>query len=734
MKRFLFLLFFPLSLFGQPTVWIIGDSTVRNTTAGQQGWGDPLANEFDPAKVKVVNRAIGGRSSRTFLTEGRWDAVLENLKEGDFVLMQFGHNDGGEMFAGNRPRASIKGTGNESETGIVEASGKEETVHSFGWYLRKYCQDTLAKGATPVVISLIPRNIRNDDGLIEPDTKTYAKWAKESAEATGAFFIPFNRLLAERFNELGEEETDAIFCQTDHTHTSPKGASFNAQVLAEALRELPKNPFQKLLLSQLWLPHVFSDHMVLQRDEAVPIWGRSQANETITVSLGEQEVSTQADANGDWSLTLSALPAGGPHTLKVSASESREFQDVLIGEVWLCSGQSNMDFTVAPTKKRYFAGTANWKDELQEAEQPRIRMFTAEWTLADQPLRDIEGEWKVANPESVRNFSAVAWFFARELQDELDVPIGLITSAYGASTVEAWTSKEKLKQIPEASDLLKSFQYKKRAYRDDPQVLEKYGESLTRWQEAGEKGRAPIHPDPIQDQHNPAVLYNGMIAPLIPYAIRGAIWYQGESNVGTRNLYPALQKGLVEDWRQRWDRVDFPFYFVQLAGYKAPNPEPGDSSWASMREAQSQALELPNTGMAVTHDIGEQEDIHPRNKQDVGDRLARLALAKTYNQDLVATGPVYESATVENAQIRVTFANAADGLVAQEGNLEGFAIAGEDKNFRWAETRIDGESVLLSHPEIPEPKFVRYAWADFPVKANLFNTERLPAAPFRTDP
>ena len=249
MRSFFLFLILSVPLLAKPTLWIIGDSTVRNNTAGQQGWGDPLAKEFDPAKITVINRAIGGRSSRTFLTEGRWDAILAELKKGDFVLMQFGHNDGGEMFTGTRPRASIKGTGDESKDGTVESTGKAETVHSFGWYLRKYCQDTLDKGATPIVASLIPRNIRGDDGLIAPDTKTYAAWAGDSAQKTGAHFVPFNRILAEKFNALPKEEVDAIFCGTDHTHTSPKGAIFNARVMAAELRKLPDCPLADHLLA-----------------------------------------------------------------------------------------------------------------------------------------------------------------------------------------------------------------------------------------------------------------------------------------------------------------------------------------------------------------------------------------------------------------------------------------------------------------------------------------------------
>ncbi|MGJ8696907.1 MAG: rhamnogalacturonan acetylesterase [Verrucomicrobiaceae bacterium] len=284
--------FFLTPLVAKPTLWIIGDSTVRNNTAGQQGWGDSLIKEFDPAEITVVNRAIGGRSSRSFITEGRWDAILTNLKEGDFVLMQFGHNDGGERFNGVRPRASIKGTGNETEIGIVETTGKEVTVHSYGWYIRKYCRDTLAKGATPIVASLIPRNIRGDDGKIAPDTKSYAVWAEVSAKQTGAHFIPFNKILAGEFNALPKGEVDAIFCGTDHTHTSRKGAAFNARILAWELRKLPDCTIGEHLIASLWLPHLFSDHMVLQRDWTFRDWGRVHVGSQVSVRLANQTQST----------------------------------------------------------------------------------------------------------------------------------------------------------------------------------------------------------------------------------------------------------------------------------------------------------------------------------------------------------------------------------------------------------------------------------------------------------
>ena len=714
----------------KPTLFIIGDSTVRNQTSGQRGWGDPLVSHFDPASIEVVNRAIGGRSSRTFLTEGRWDAVLANLKAGDFVLMQFGHNDGGAL-NDDRCRASIKGNGEESEDIIRKTDRKPETVHSYGWYLRKYIADTKAKGATPIVVSLIPRNIWKD-GRIGRAADSYAGWAREAAAQAGAAFIDFNSLLAGRYEALGPEKTGLLFAGTDHTHTCAAGAEFNAHALATALRGGALSPY--LLPADLWLPHVFAKHMVLQRDTPNALWGSTLPGTEVTASIAGQEAKTTADADGKFRLDLPALPAGGPHVLEVKAAATRKFEDVLVGEVWLCSGQSNMDFTLAPTGKRYFAGTTNWQEEVAAAKHPRIRMFTAEWAMREDPQPELEGQWKPCSPESADDFSAVAYFFGRRLQQELGVPVGLITCAYGASTAEAWLSKEKLDQVTSLKKLQDDFRKKFIAYRDDPKPFEKYGHGMAKWLAGGKKGRAPKHPDPVQDQHNPCVLYNGMISPIISYGIRGAIWYQGESNVGTRQLYPALQEALITDWRERWGRGDFPFYYVQLASHKPAAPEPGNSSLASMREAQASSLTLPHTGMAVTIDIGEEKDVHPRNKQDVGARLARLALAGTYGKKIEPCGPVFKMAEIEDGHVRLHFDHIAGGLVAKDGALKHFAISGDDRKFTWASAEIDGETVIVSSPAVPRPAYVRYAWADNPADANLFNSEGLPAAPFRTDP
>jgi sialate O-acetylesterase len=715
----------------KPALFIIGDSTVRNSTAGQQGWGDPLIARFDPAKIEVFNRAIGGRSSRTFLTERRWAAILAHLKPGDFVIMQFGHNDGGPL-NDDRARASLKGNGEDTEEIVRKADGKPETVHSYGWYLRNYIRDTQARGATPIVVSLIPRNLWAN-GRIARAAADYGLWARQAAAQEQAHFIDFNALLADRYEALGPAATAALFCGADHTHTAAAGAAFNAEVLAAAIRSLTGCELgQALLPEKLWLPAIFSDHLVLQRDLPLPVWGTATPGAAIGVTLATTSATTTADAQGNWRAELPPLPAGGPFTLAVACpGATLTISDVLVGEVWLCSGQSNMDFTLAPTPKRAFSGVTHWPQEIAAANHPQLRMFTAEWTLRELPQREVAGRWAVCTPATAAGFSAVAYYFGRSIQERLKVPVGLVTCAYGASTIEAWIREETLQAHPQFAGLLTEFGRRRTAFRDNPKLLEDFGKQLAK----ANDGRLPKNPDPVQDQHNPFVLHNGMIAPIAPFAIRGAIWYQGESNLNTRQLYPALQQALIEDWRALWRNPRLPFYLVQLAAYKAPPKDPaGGSQLAEMREAQARALAIPHTGMAVTIDIGDEKDVHPRNKLDVGRRLARLALNGTYGQPDIASGPVFRDAVVEGDRIRVRFDHAGGGLVANGGPLRQFAIAGADRKFVWADAVIDRDSVLVSSPAVPQPAFVRYGWADNPVGANLCNREGLPAAPFRSDP
>lgn len=714
----------------KPALYLIGDSTVRNSTAGQMGWGDPLVNEFDPAKIRVINRAIGGRSSRTFLTEVRWDAVMAHLKPGDFVLIQFGHNDGGKL-NDERCRATIKGIGDETEDIVRITDQQPETVHSYGWYLRKYISEAKAKGATPIVVSLIPRNIWKD-GKIGRSDDSYAGWAKQVAEQEHALFIDFNNLLGDRYESLGQEKTAALFAGTDHTHTGPLGAAFNAKVIAAALRELKDCDLgQGLLPAELWLPSIFSDHLVLQREMAIPVWGTAVPGAEVKVGLAGESAVAKAGDDGCWRIELPKLAAGGPYQLEVSSgAATRTYQDVLVGEVWLCSGQSNMDFTLAKTAKRSFAGAADWEKEVVAADHPQLRMFTAEWAMNEFPQREVPGSWAVCSPATVGDFSAVAYYFGRAIQDDLKVPVGLVTCAYGASTIESWIRVESLAAHPQFKVLLDAFSKKCLAFRDDPKQFLDYGNALAK----STGGKSPKNPEPIQDQHNPFVLHNGMIAPIAPYAIRGAIWYQGESNMNTRKLYPDLQRTLIEDWRVQWGNPELPFYFVQLAPHKAPQADPSGGQIAETREAQAKSLMIPHTGMAVTLDIGDEKNVHPRNKLDVGKRLARLALAGTYGKSVAASGPVFHQAAVEGGRIRVKFDHFGGGLVAKDGTLKQFAIAGVDGKFVWADAVIEGDSVLVFSPAITAPAFVRYGWADNPAGANLYNSAGLPAAPFRTDP
>lgn len=721
----------------RPTnVWILGDSTVRNRTDGQMGWGDPLVAEFDPARAEVHNRAIGGRSSRTFRTEGRWAAVLENARPGDFVLLQFGHNDGGSYFDGSRPRASIKGNGDETVEGTVERTGANEVVHSYGWYLRQYCAEARTASLHPIVLSPIPRNRRDEHGRIHRADRDYAKWAREAAEQSGASFVDLNAVLAARFDELGQDATDALFCGTDHTHTSPAGARYNARVVADELRRLP-GIGALLRAPDLWLPALFRDHAVLQRDLPIAVWGRARPAVQVTVELAGRSIDTTADARGAWRVELAPLAGGGPHRMTVTAGAARRVvDDVMIGEVWLCAGQSNMEFTVAKTERCPYAGVRDAEQVLQNADEPRIRVFTVERALREAPQPDVHRAWRVSSRRTVPEFSAVAWLFGRGLFDALDdVPVGLLVTAHGASTAEAWISPQRLLAEPTLAPLVHDFERERVRFRDAPERLADYGRRHRQWLAATERdgssaGRAPRHPDPARDQHSPGVLFHGMLSPLLGYGVRGVLWYQGESNIVTRELYTDLQRALLEDLRERTGRPELPFYFVQLPGYRAPKHEPADSSWASMRQAQARTLALPQTGMAVTIDVGEADDVHPRDKQTVAERLLRLALVRTYGHGGAATGPTLRSARREGNAVRLVFDHVHGGLVAAGGALRHFALAGVDGTFVWADAKIDGDDVVLRSDAVAAPQRVRYAWADNPTGANLQNAARLPAAPF----
>ena len=454
--------------------------------------------------------------------------------------------------------------------------------------------------------------------------------------------------------------------------------------------------FAQPLPAEVELPSIIGNHMVVQRGQEVPIWGWDEPGTKVTVTLGDATATATADQSGKWLVRLPAMKAGGPHTLKVSGSSTVEAKDVLVGEVWLCSGQSNMEWPVSRSQ--------NAEQEIAEGNHPQIRHIKIPHTPTEEPQDRVPSDgWKPASPKTVGDFTAVGYFFARHLQDELDVPIGLIGSNWGGTRIEPWTPPEGFKQVPALKDLAGN--------------LEKFPEKTK---------------DGKVNHQSPLALYNGMIHPLVPYAIRGALWYQGESNNGEGMLYHEKMKALVSGWREVWDQPDLPFLYVQLAPFHYGNRKPTDLP--GIWEAQTATLKVPNTGMAVTVDISNVKDIHPTNKQDVGKRLALWALARVYgHEDLVYSGPLYRGMKVEKDAIRIEFDHTGSGLASRDGEpLTWFSIAGENGEFVEAEAEIDGETVVVRAEGVEKPVAVRFGW-DQDAEPNLSNKEGLPASPFRTD-
>ncbi len=625
------------------------------------------------------------------------------------------------------------------------------------------------------------------------------------------------------------------------------------------------------VLSQVHLPKVISDGMVLQRDTDIKIWGWAAEGEKISIHFIDSTYNTVANDKGDWNIKLPKLKAGGPYEMSVNANNSITIRDIMVGDVWVCSGQSNMELNMQRVSPLYGAEIAN-------SENPYIRYFEVpDKYNFSSPQKDLpSGEWKKANPENVLSFSAVSYFFGKELYDRYKVPVGLINSALGGSPVESWMSEEGLKEFPEHynealrfkdSTLIQqiqnedrtrinnwnsqlrqndqgyrnpekpwyspeynssdwsnmkipgywaneslcfvngvvwfrkeinipvsmvgkparlnlgriidadsafvngvfvgttSYQYPPRRYDIPPTVL-KEGRNIivvrviNSWGKGGFVEDKPYElvvdsdtidlkgdwqyklgakMEPLRGETfirwKPMGLYNAMIAPLLDYEIKGVIWYQGESNAGRPVEYRKLFPALIKDWRKNWEQEDFPFLFVQLPNFMEAKSEPSESNWALLREAQLKTLSLPNTAMVVTIDIGEWSDIHPLNKKDVGKRLALAAQKVAYGDDeVVYSGPLYKSLTVEGNKIILTFTSIGTGLMKKGGEqLKSFAICGTDKKFVWANARIERNKVAVWNDVIPDPVVVRYAWADNPEGANLYNKEGLPASPFRTD-
>lgn len=615
---------------------------------------------------------------------------------------------------------------------------------------------------------------------------------------------------------------------------------------------------------------IFSSNMVLQQGMENPLWGWASKGERITVSFAGEILKTKADKNGRWKVNLPKMEYGGPYSLTIKGGNEVTLDNILIGEVWVCSGQSNMEWVVANSN--------NSANEISEANYPNLRMFTVPKKVSQHPLDDLDGgEWEVCSPETVPHFSAVGYFFARHLMNKLDVPVGMIHTSWGGTVAETWISPENIEKDPDlaaALSELKQLDLENFKQQKLAEIAQLFGGELPKkddglvdgkaiyaaanlddaswasiqtpalWESKGYpeidgtawyrtsftltaeqvQNQAVLHLAKIDDNDQtwvngilvgktnaynedrvyplengilkegknvlavrvvdnaggggiygdeshlflqvgddrivlagewkfkltevsvgsmaigpnsyPTLLYNGMIKPLLPYGIKGAIWYQGESNAGRAYQYRRVFQTLIQDWRQQWNLGDFPFFWVQLANFMQPKDQPGESAWAELREAQTMALELPHTGQALAIDIGEANDIHPRNKQDVGKRLALNALKVTYGKDIVHSGPIYESMEVDGNKIRIHFSETGSGLMLKDkyGYLKAFAIAGADKKFHWAKGEIvDDNTVVVYSDEVDQPVAVRFGWADNPDDLNLYNKEGLPATPFRTD-
>ncbi len=542
------------------------------------------------------------------------------------------------------------------------------------------------------------------------------------------------------------------------------------------------------------MPGIFGDHMVLQEGVKLPVWGTASPGEEVTVTVGQDSAKTKAGEDGKWKVELSALKKGSaPTTVTVAGTNTITFSDVLVGDVWVCSGQSNMEFNLGGGTFG-FGGASNVEKALPAANDPELRFFivTKKVALEPQPdvtqpappqndaqkaVADVTGKWVVCTPATAGYFSAVGYFFGQDLRKELKKPIGLIGTYWGGTPAQAWTSIEKLRS-DEAMKIYVDGYEKIRAEmpakeKEYPAQLEAYKATLEKWKKdvqdpytaalsewtkaaeqakadgkpapekpvlASQKPRSPVEPN--GGPYGPANLYNGMIAPIIPYAIKGAIWYQGESNAGQPTEYAKLFPDMITDWRTRWNQGDFPFFFVQLASYKAGPTQ----NWPFLREAQLKTLSLPNTGMAVAADVGDTIDIHPKDKQDVGSRLALVARKVAYgDKKVVYSGPSYEKMTVKDGAVHLTFGHKGGGLIIGSApwvtekakplpttSLLGFTIAGDDLKFVPAEAKVVGDEVVVSAAAVAQPTAVRYGWANI-FEGNLYNKEGLPASPFRTD-
>ena len=505
--------------------------------------------------------------------------------------------------------------------------------------------------------------------------------------------------------------------------------------------------------AEVRLHPLFSDNAVLQQGVELPVWGTAKDGEKVTVTFDGQSASTTAK-DGRWQVRLKAHKAGGPLSLNVEGGNKIAVKDVLVGDVWICSGQSNMAFG--------FPGASTAAAEAPNAKYPNLRTFTVARKTAVEPQTEPVGSWLACSPETVKNFSAVAYFFGRDIHKATGTPVGLIHTSWGGTPAQAWTSLSGLKQDKELADYVSSIEKAKAGYAEDlakaPEATAKYEAAMKQWEAEGGKayeaqlkkwlvesekakaeGKAAVPPPqrpkiakPIAPRPpgggpgTPTVLYNAMIAPLLPYPIKGAIWYQGESNAKNAREYRTLFPRMIADWREKWGLGNFPFFFVQIAPHKNMLPE--------IREAQLLTLsKSPNTGMAVTVDVGNAADIHPRDKEPVGSRLALAARAMAYGEKIEYSGPVFDGLKVENGKAVLSFKHIGSGLMAKGGEWKGFTVASAaNGQFVPAKAEIRKDKVVVSCPQVPNPAAVRYGWENVP-DVNLFNKEGIPASPFRTD-
>jgi sialate O-acetylesterase len=457
--------------------------------------------------------------------------------------------------------------------------------------------------------------------------------------------------------------------------------------------------------AQVTLPPFFNCNMVLQQGIPIPVWGWASPGEKVSVTFNKKTVTTKTGKDGKWKLTLPAMNYGGPYDMVVKGKNLRTIENILIGEVWICSGQSNMEFKLSTAN--------NSQAEIAASDYPEIRLFTVKRRMSEKPQENLdEGEWWQCSPVSTPSFSAVAYFFGRALYQKLKVPIGLIHTSWGGTVAETWTSPETIAKNPDFA----------------PKLEELKTVNIADYNQKNEKKLGP--------NSYPTLLYNGMIHPLVHYGIKGAIWYQGEGNAGRAFQYRRVFPDMIKDWRTLWNQGDFPFLFVQLANFMKADSLPAESNWAELREAQTMTLSLPNTGMASAIDVGEALDIHPKDKQTVGKRLALSALKIAYHQNIENLGPVYSEMKINGSKVDLTFSHVANGFKVKDkySYVKGFTVAGNDHKFHWAKATVTGPNTIQVYSaEVDAPVAVRYGWANNPDDLNLYNSEGLPADPFRTD-